>query len=129
MGLRLASTLRATRNQDIIAAAGAAAKMKFFGGPVPATGAAPSGALLGTLVFGSALGTTTNAVLTFGAVTQNNSTHVAGTPTFARIEKADGTFVADVDIGSGAGNMTFTGTIANGTDISLGASTITEGNA
>ena len=43
----------------------------------------------------------------------------------------DGTdaYVADIDIGSGGGNMHFTGAVINGVDITAGAMTITEGNA
>lgn len=130
MTLRLSTTLRTTRATDIITAAGAAAKMKFWNGTKPASfGTTPGGTLLGTLTFGSVIGTSSSGVLTFGSVTQSNGSHVNGTPTFVTIETSGGTVVADLDIGGGAGNMQFTGTIATGTDITLNASTITEGNA
>ena len=129
MAMRFSTTLRTTRSTDIVTAAGAAAKIKFYNGAVPATGVAPGGALLATLTFGAVLGTVASGVLTLGAVTQSNSGHAAGTPTFARITTASDAFVADIDIGAGVGNMTFSGAIATGTDVNLNASTIIEGNA
>lgn len=130
MALRLASTLRNTRAGDIITAAGTNPKYKFYNGAIPATGATPAGTLLGTLTATGALGTASAGVITCNTtVTQSNGSHVSGTPTFCRITTSADVFVADIDIGAGAGNMTFTGTIATGTDISLGASSITEGNA
>lgn len=129
MALRLATTLRTTRSTDIVTAAGSSAKLKFYNGTVPATGGTPAGTLLATLTFGATLGTVSAGVLTLGSVSQTNASHAAGTPTFARITTSADAFVADIDIGAGAGNMTFSGTIATGTDISLNASTITEGNA
>lgn len=129
MALRLATTLRTTRATDIVTAAGASSKLKFYNGTVPATGGTPAGTLLATLTFGATLGTVSAGVLTLGSVSQTNASHVAGTPTFVRITTSGDAFVADIDIGAGGGNMTFSGTIATGTDISLNASTITEGNA
>jgi hypothetical protein len=120
------SALRATRNQDIVTAAGANAKLKFYNGALPATGGTPAGTLLATLTGGATLGTSSAAVLTLGAVTQTNANHVAGTPTFCRITTSADVFVADLRIPT---DMTFTGTIATGVDITMGAVTITEGNA
>lgn len=130
MGFRLSATLRNTRSSDIITFAGASAKIKFYNGTAPATGAAvTTQTLLATLTGGAVLGTTTGGVLTLGAVTQSNASHVTGTPTWVRIEKSDATFVADLDIGAGAGNMQFTGSVTTGVDVVMGTSTITEGNA
>ena len=130
MALRLPSSLRNTRATDIITAAGTNPKLKFYNGAVPATGAAPAGTLLGTLNITGAFGTATAGVIDINeTVTQTNSSHVSGTPTFCRVTTSADVFVADIDIGAGAGNMQFTGSIVNGTDFSLGTSTITEGNA
>jgi hypothetical protein len=126
MALGLASTLRDTRATAIVTAAGASAKIKYYNGTQPATGGTAT-TLLATLIGGATLGTVTSAVMTIGAVTQNNATHVSGTPTWVRITTSADVFVADINIGSGG--MTFTGTIATGVDITLNASTITEGNA
>lgn len=132
MALRITTALRTTRATDIATAAaanGAGCKLKFYNGAVPATGVTPAGSLLATLVFGAALGTVSSGVLTFGSVTQTNSSHSNGTPTFARITTATDVFVADIDIGVGVGNMTFSSPVVTGTDINLGVTTITEGNA
>lgn len=127
MALGLVTSLRTTRATDIVTALGANAKIKFYNGTQPATGGTAT-TLLATLIGGaSVIGTVTSGVLTFGAVTQTNSSHVSGTPTWVRFTTSADAFVADVNIG--AGGMTFTGTIATGVDITLGASTITEGNA
>lgn len=126
MALGLATSLRTTRATDIVTALGANAKIKFYNGTQPATGGTAT-TLLATLIGGaSVIGTVTSGVLTFGSVTQTNSSHVSGTPTWVRFTTSADAFVADVNIGSGG--MTFTGTIATGVDITLGASTITEGN-
>jgi hypothetical protein len=126
MALGLATTLRTTRADAIVTAIGANGKIKFYNGTQPATGGTAT-TLLATLVGGSVIGTVTSGVLTLGSVTQTNANHVSGTPTWVRFTTSADAFVADINIG--AGGMTFTGTIATGVDITLGASTITEGNA
>lgn len=127
MALALSTTLRDTRATAIVTAAGASAKIKYYNGTRPATGAAiTSQTLLATLVGGAVLGTVSGAVLTLGSVTQTNANHVSGTPTWVRITTSADVFVADLSI---PGDTTFTGTIATGVDITLNASTITEGNA
>lgn len=125
MALGLSTTLRSTRSTDIVTALGASCKIKFYNGTQPATGGAAT-TLLGTLVGDTVIGTVTSGVLTIGTVTQNNAAHVSGTPTWVRFTTSADAFVADLNIG--AGGLTFTGTIATGVDITLGASTITEGN-
>lgn len=126
MGLGLATTLRSTRATAIVTACGAGAKIKFYNGTQPATGGTAT-TLLGTLVGDTVIGTVASGVLTIGSVTQSNASHVSGTPTWVRFTTSADAFVADINIGSGG--MSFTGTIATGVDITLGASTITEGNA
>jgi hypothetical protein len=125
MALSLETSLRTTRATSIVTALGANAKIKFYNGTQPATGGTAT-TLLGTLVGGATIGTVASGVLTFGTVTQTNSAHVSGTPTWVRFTTSADAFVADINIGSGG--MTFTGTIATGVDITLGTSTITEGN-
>jgi len=126
MGIGYATTLRTSRMDAVVTAAGASAKMKFYNGTQPATGGTAT-TLLATLNFGANLGTVTSGVLTFGSVSQTNASHVSGTPTWVRVTTSADVFVADINIG--AGGMTFSGAIANGVDITLNASTITEGNA
>jgi hypothetical protein len=129
MALAFSTTLRTARAQAIITAAGASAKMKFYDGTRPASGAAiTSQTLLGTMTAGATLGTATSGTLDFdeSGFTQSNGSHVNGTPTWVRITTSADVFVADLSIGS---DMTFTGTISTGVNITLNASTITEGNA
>lgn len=126
MALALSTTLRTARATAIVTEAGANAKIKFYNGTRPATGGTAT-TLLATLVGGaSVIGTVSSGVLTIGAVSQTNSGHVSGTPTWVRITKSDDTFVADLSI---PGELSFTGTIATGVDVTLSSSTITEGNA
>lgn len=123
MAWQLNDTLRGTRSQAVIDFAGASAKLKFMSGTQPAAGGAET-TILATLNFSTVIGTTSAGVLTFGAVTQTNSSHVSGTPTWARLTKSDNTWVADFAIPA---DLTFTGSIATGVDVALGACTITEG--
>jgi hypothetical protein len=102
--------------------------IKFYNGTKPSSLGAPSGTLLATLTMGNPAGTVTSGVLTIGSVTQTASSHVNGTPTFARFSNSSGTAVADIDIGSGAGNMQFNGTVVNGQVITLTGVTLTAGN-
>lgn len=103
--------------------------IKIYNGTKPAALGAPSGTLLATLTLGSPAGTVSSGVLTIGSVTQNNSNHVNGAPTFVRFSNSGGTAVADVDIGSGAGNLQFSGTVANGQNVTVTGLTITMPNA
>lgn len=131
MTMRCSTAVRTALVQAIITAAGAGAKMKFYNGSKPGTaGGSPAGTLLATLTFGSVVGTAGSGIIDIDeSVSQTNSSHVSGTPTYVIIETSGGTFIADIDIGSGAGNMQFTGTIATGVNITLTAPcTITAGN-
>jgi hypothetical protein len=85
--------------------------------------------LLATLTGSTTIGTASSGAIDFNEAgfTQSNGSHVSGTPTWVRLTTSADAFVADINIGSGG--MTFTGTIATGVDITLGATSITEGNA
>lgn len=128
MSLGLSTTLRTARAQAIIDACGASAKMKFYNGTQPATGGTAT-TLLATLTGSTTIGTASNGAIDFNEAgfTQSNGSHVSGTPTWVRLTTSADAFVADINIG--AGGMTFTGTIATGVDITLGTTSITEGNA
>lgn len=130
MTVSFSTALRTSRATAIVTEAGATnSTMKFYSGVKPAAlGALTGQTLLATLTFPGVLGTVSSGVLTFNAPTQNNATHVNGTPTWVRIAKSDNTPVVDIDIGVGAGNMQFTGTVATGVNVTLNASTFTEGN-
>lgn len=124
------STLARTGMADaLVTAIGASGKIKLYNGTKPASLGTPGGTLLATLTLGSSAGTTASGVLTFGSVTQSNGSHTNGTPTFARFTKSDDTVVADIDIGSGAGTLTFTGTVVNGQNVTVTGLTWTAPNA
>ena len=124
----LSTTVRTAHMQAIIDAAGASAKIKFYDGTVPTGGGAPAGTLLATLTGSTTIGTASAGVLDFdeAGFTQNNASHVTGTPTFIRITTSADAFVADIPVGGG---VTVTGTITTGVDVTFNASTITAGNA
>lgn len=129
MTMTLSTTARTGICDALVTAIGASGTIKLYNGSKPASLGAPSGTLLATLTLGSSAGTTASGVLTFGSVTQSNSAHVAGTPTFARFSTSGGTVVADIDIGSGAGTLTFTGAVVNGQNVTVTSLTWTAPNA
>lgn len=122
--MKLTTALRNTRATDIITAAGTNPKVKYYNGTESLT---PAGTLLATLNVTGALGTATSGVIDLNeTVTQTNSSHVAGTPTFMLIATSADAAVATIAIGSG---VTFLGTVATGVDVTPTAPwTITEGN-
>ena len=122
--MKLTTALRNTRATDIIAAAGTNAKYKFYTG---AESLVPAGTLLATLNVTGVFGTATGGVIDINeTVTQTNSGHVAGTPTFVLVTTSADVAVATLAIPA---NLTFGGTIATGVDVTLEAPcTITEGN-
>lgn len=129
MATSFSTSLRTARANAIVSAAGTNATMTFYNGTKPASlGAVSTQTALAVLTFSGALGTVSNGVLTFGATTQNNLSHVSGTPTWVRISTSGSVAVIDMDVGSGAQNMQFTGTVANGVNVTLNSSTYTEGN-
>ena len=121
------TTVRTAQVQAIIDAAGSGAKLKFYNGTLPGSGT-PTGTLLATLTGSTTIGTASNGTLNWdeAGFTQTNSSHVNGTPTYARLETSAGAFVFQFDLSSGS---SFTGTIANGVDVTFNASTTTAGNA
>jgi hypothetical protein len=112
----------------IITTAGPNCRVKLYNNSRPPTGGTPVGQLLATLVMGTALGTAENGQLNFNeaGMTQNNTLHVNGTPTWLRIEKSGGTHVVDMSIPEDA---IFAGSVVNGVDVALNPSTITAPHA
>lgn len=129
MSLTLNTAGRTGMMSALVTELGANAKAKLYNGTKPASLGAPAGTLLATLTFGATAGTAAAGVLTFGSVTQTNSSHVNGTPTFVRLSKSDDTVVADIDIGVGAGNVQFTGSVVNGQNVTVSSLTLTAPNA
>lgn len=135
MALNLRTSARTGVAQAIITDAGNGAKLKFYNGTRPAGVGAVGGGntLLGTLTQGgsSPIGTASNGAIDWdeAGFTQNNASHVSGTPTFVDITTSADAVVGRVDIGAGAGNWQFTGTIATGQNITLTSLAFTAGNA
>lgn len=123
--MKFSTTLRTSRAQAIIDAAGTNPKIKWYTGTESLT---PAGTLLATQNVTGALGTASGGVIDFNeAVTQNNANHVAGTPTFALVTTSADVAVATLLIPT---DVAFSGTVATDVDVTLTAPcTITEGNA
>lgn len=123
--MKLSTTVRTARADAIITAAGTNPKLKFYSGTESLS---PAGTLLATLSITGALGTASSGAIDVNeTVTQTNSSHVSGTPTFVLITTSADVAVATVAVGAG---LTFSGTVATGVDVTLNAGcTITEGNA
>lgn len=129
MTMTLSTAARNLVADALVTAIGTNGKIKLYNGTKPASLGTPGGTLLATLTLGATAGTTSGGVLTFGSVTQSNGSHVNGTPTFIRFTKSDDTVVADIDTGGGAGNLTFTGTVVNGQNVTATGLTWTAPNA
>jgi hypothetical protein len=114
--------------QGIITTAGANARVLLYSGARPPTGGTVPGQLHATLIMGTTLGTAANGVLNWdeAGMTQTNTNHVSGTPTWVRITKSGGAHVVDMSI---PGDATFSGSVINGVDVALNPSTITAPNA
>lgn len=123
--MKFSTTLRNSRADAIITAAGTNPKIKFYNGTESLS---PAGTLLATLNITGALGTATNGVIDINeTVAQTNSSHVAGTPTFALITTSADVAVATLAI---PGDLAFSGTIVTGVNVTLNTGcTITEGNS
>lgn len=131
--LSLSTTLRTSRAQAIVTAAGSGAKLKLYNGTRPSgTGAVTGGnTLLASGAFGATIGTAGSGAIDFdeAGFTQTSAGFTNGTPTFADITTSADVVVARIDIGAGAGNWQFTGTVTTGQNITLTTLVITEGNA
>jgi hypothetical protein len=129
-----ATTLRQARAQkiiDAIDAGGIPGLIKFYTATRPSTGVAISTqTLLGTCMFDYPCGVAVDGVITFNSIL--NGTAVAdGTAVFARITDSNGTFVADLSVGTSGSEaeiiINSTTIVTNG-QISVTSATITEGN-
>jgi len=133
MALNLRSAARTAIIQALITDAGSSAKLKLYNGTRPAAVGAVTGGntLLATLTFGATIGTASAGALDFdeAGATQSNGSHVNGTPTFVDITTSGDAVVARIDIGAGAGNWQFTGTVATGQNVTLTSLVFTAPNA
>ena len=137
MTTTLSAAARSARMTALVTQLGASATAKLFNGAKPAALGTPAGTLLATLIYGTDVtaanggtaGGVASGVLTLGGVTQNNASNVAGTPTFVRFSTSAAVVVADIDVGAGAGNVQFNGTVANAQNVTATGITVTDGNA
>jgi hypothetical protein len=131
--LSFSTTVRTARAQAVITAAGASAKLKVYNGTRPAGVGAVTGGntLCAQGTFGSTIGTASAGALDFdeAGFTQNSATFTSCTPTFVDITTSGDVVVARIDIGAGAGNWQFTGTVATGQNLTLTTLVFAEGNA
>lgn len=120
--------------RDRIDAGPAAGKLKFYTGPRPATGGAPTGAtLLGTCTFSDPSAPAAAAgQLTFNAIAQDDAADASGTAAWARAESSAAQFAADFDVtdtlGDGAIKLNTTDIVADG-PIVVNSAVLTAGDA
>ena len=131
--ISLRTSARTAMMQAIITDAGTGAKLKLYNGcSIPSGVSAATGCtLLATLTWsGVNIGTATGGTIDWdeASVTQTNSSHVTGTPTFAHITTSADAIVARIDICGSAPCWTFTGSVTNGQNVTLTGLVFTAGN-
>lgn len=123
MAIALNTTLRSARATAIVTEAGANAQIKLY--------TSAYAALLGTLTCSATLGTVSNGVLTFNAITQDSSADASGTFALARLYKSDGTtmVIEGLTVGTAATDIIMNAAAATvGAAISMSSAVINEGN-
>lgn len=115
--------------QYLIDQLGAGAKIKRYNGTPPATAetALSGNTLLATAVAGATIGTASAGAIDFdeAGLTQNNTLHVAGTPTFVDLTTSADVVIVRGLIGFG---WTVSSPVVNGVDVTHTALSITVGN-
>ena len=134
MAIGLVTSLRTTMATDIITAidaGGAAGSITFYNGTQPATGDAATTALA-VLPLSYPCGVSAAGVLTFSAITSDNSADATGTATWARIQTSASVFVIDMTatVTGGGGDVTLGSvSISTGQQVSVTSAAITIGGA
>ncbi|ARK56316.1 hypothetical protein BOC36_24925 [Burkholderia pseudomallei] len=131
MTLGLSTTLRNAMLDAITTQAGASALLNIYSGTRPATGGALSGnTLLAQLTCNATFApASSGGVLTLNAIASNTAA-ATGTAVWARLMKSDGTFVADMSVGtSGTEIVIATTSITSGATVSVTSATFNAGNA
>jgi hypothetical protein len=129
--LAFASAIRNAWLDAITTAAGASGKLRIYNGSRPATGGTPT-TLLAELTLNATFAPgASGGVLTLNAITNDSSADAAGTATWFRIVKSDGTtHVLDGDLGTSGSDLNLnTTTIAAGGPVAVSSFTITAPNA
>lgn len=122
MTQRILTATRTALAQALIDALGSGAKIELWNGTMPTNLGTPGGTKLATGTFtGVPIGTATSGAIDVdeAGIDQTNSSHVDGTPTFARLTTSGGTVHCDISIGTGTDEWDFTGTVANGQNVTF----------
>ena len=130
MALGYSTTLRNARMDAINTAAGASALLRIYNGTRPATGGTAT-TLLAELTCGATFASASSSgVLTLNSITQDSSANNAGTASWFRVVKSDGTTqVIDGNVGTSGSDLNLTTTtIAALQPVSVTSFVITEGN-
>lgn len=131
MPARILTADRTAMAQALITAWGSGVKIKLYNGAMPTDLGAPGGTLLATLTNSGPIGTASAGAIDIdeAGFTQSNGSHVNGTPTFARITTSGDVAKMDIAIGAGTDEWDFTGTVANGQNVTLTGLSIVMPNA
>jgi hypothetical protein len=129
MAIQYSTTHRNNNMSDIVTDAGAGAYLLIYTGSPPANcGDAATGTLLASLPCSSTLGTVSSGVLTFNAVTSENTGN-SGTAGYWRLctSSAGTTVVAQGTVGTSGADLNFAGGVAwtDGETIGITSFTIT----
>ena len=128
MALGMSTALRNTRGAALTTEAGNAAKFQIYSGVRPATSAPITVQVkLAEFTMGTPFATTSTGVTTI-TLPVNTVGLAAGTATWARLTKADGTTFV-MDFSEGTDFTLNTTTVSIGLTMSMSTATITEGNA
>ena len=134
--MQIKTGLRTIRVTDLVTALGVTSRLKVYDntGAIPAPTASPTvngAVLLATFTLANPVGTVTNGVLTFSAISSVTGA-ANGTPNFARFIDGttdDGTHTQlQVTSGVSTGELNFASTVASGGTVSITSIVITEGN-
>lgn len=119
--MRILTATRTALAQALITACGSSATIKAYDGTVPTDLGTPAGTLLATGTFGATIGTATAGAVDIdeAGISQTNSGHVTGTPTFWRISTSAAAAIIDIEVGGGAGQWTNSGGVVNGVDVTF----------
>lgn len=131
MPARILTSIRTAMAQAFITEIGSGAKIELWNGTVPTSLGTPAGTKLATGTFAGTIGSATAGTVDIdeAGISQTNSAHVNGTPTFARITTAGGAAQFDIAIGAGSDEWDFTGTVANGQNVTFTGLSIVMPNA
>lgn len=134
MSIGYATTVRTNRMTQVLNAMDAgtgAALIRYYDGVRPSTGGTAT-TLLAELTCTDPVGTVTNGVLTFSAITKDPSANNSGNVAWFRIVDSDINFVLDgsvTEVGGGGDIEVVSTTIVAGAEVSLISAVLTDGSS